>query len=186
MRSGRCRHDEFLRSRGSTKRERLRGVSRLWRLVATPTTVHGVRPHWMLRQLAQPARDRACELVRALCHPQLRARRGLVLELPNKRIHGRASPRTPAASSPRPTRAWTRWTGSRQLARPFGGIVTTRWVATALGVPKVLQTRTICTWGLQRRSRRASGLRHGLAQGREMVSSHLVGDLWCDARLELR
>ena len=88
----------------------------------------------MLRQFAQPARDRACELVRSRCHSQLRARRGLVLELPNKRIHGRASSRTSAASSPRPTCAWTRRTSSRQLARPLGGIVTTPWVATALGV----------------------------------------------------
>jgi hypothetical protein len=132
IRIGRCRHDEFFRSRGSTERDRLRGVSRVWGLVAAPTAVCGVRPHWMLRQLSQPARDRACELFRSPSNPQLRARRGLVLELPNKRIHGRASPRTPAASSGRPTCAWTNRTSPRQLARPFGGVVTTTDWADAL------------------------------------------------------
>ena len=89
------------------------------------------------------ARDRSCELVRSPCHLQLRARRGLVLELPNKRVHRRASPRTPAASSPRPTSAWTSRTGPRQLASPFGGIVTTPWVPTALGGPQVFRLRTV-------------------------------------------
>jgi hypothetical protein len=126
----RCKHDNVHRSGGSAKRDRLRGVSRVWGLVVAPTTVCRVRPYWMLRQLAQPARDRACELVRPPCHTQFRARRGLVLGLPHKQIRGRASPRTPAASSRRSTRAWTSRTGPRQLARPFGGIVTTHWVAT--------------------------------------------------------
>ena len=102
-------------------------------LVVTPTTVCGVRPHRMLRQLARPARDCARQLVRSPCHPQLRTRRGLVLELPNQRVHGRASPRTPAASSRRPTRAWTSRTGPRKLARPLGGVMTMQWVATSSG-----------------------------------------------------
>ena len=100
------------------------GVSRIGGLVAAPTTVYGVRPHWMLRQLAQPARDRARELLGSLCHLQFRAWRGLVLELSNKRIHARASTRTPATSSPRPTGTWASRTGPRQLARALGGIVT--------------------------------------------------------------
>src|SRR5580704_13521607 len=77
----------------------------------------------MLRQLPEPARDRARDLVGSLCHPQLRARRGLVLGLSNKRIRGRAAPCTSGASSPRPTRTWTSRTGSCQLARPVDGIV---------------------------------------------------------------
>ena len=126
IRSGRCRHDECRRSRGSPERDRLRGVSRFRGLVVTPETVCGMRPHRMLRQLAEPARDRPRQLVGSHRHMQLRAGRGLVLGLPNERIHGRASSRTSAASSPRPTRARTSRTGSPKLARPVGGIVTTR------------------------------------------------------------
>ncbi len=106
-------------------------MSRVWGLVAAPTKVCGVRPYWMLRQLAQPARHRPCELVRSPCHPQLRARRRLVLELPHPRLHARAPPGASAASSPRPTRTWASWASPRQLARALGGVVTAPCIATA-------------------------------------------------------
>jgi hypothetical protein len=121
-RTGRCRHDGIRRFRSSTERVRLRGVSRVRGLVVPSTTMCGVRPHRVLRQLTQPARNRACELVRSLDHPELRARRGLVLGLPDQRVSRRTSPRTPAASSPRPTRARTSRTGAGQLAGSLGGI----------------------------------------------------------------
>jgi hypothetical protein len=120
---GRRKHDKLNRSRSGTKWHRLRGMSRLWRLVATPTTVCRVRAHRVLRQLAQPARVCACEVFRSPCHPQFRAGRRLVLELPNERIHGGTTPRTAAASSRRPARSWARRAGPRQLAGPPGGIV---------------------------------------------------------------
>jgi hypothetical protein len=101
-------------------------------VVAPPATVCGVRPHRLLRQLARPARHCACDRFGSPGHLQLRAGRGLVLELPNKRIHGRTWARTPAASSARPTRTWPSRTGPRQLAGPVVGFVTL-WAATSSG-----------------------------------------------------
>jgi hypothetical protein len=116
----RCEHDGTHRPRGPTKRHRLPRVQRVRGVVATPTALRGVRPHWVLRQLTQPARDRSRPLVRSPCHPQFRARRGLVLGLQDKRICRRSSSRTPAAPSCQPTGAGPGRTGPWQLARAFG------------------------------------------------------------------
>jgi hypothetical protein len=118
--SRRFKHDKCYRSGRSTNRNWLRGLSRLWRMVVAPTTLRGVRAHRMLRQLPESARNGPCDLVGSPCHPQLRAGRGLVLELPDQQIHKWTPPRTSAASSPRPAGAWSSRPGSRQLARPPG------------------------------------------------------------------
>jgi len=73
----------------------LRGVSSSRGLVATSTTLCGVWPMGCCDDSAQQACERACELVGSRCHPQLRAWRGLVLELPNNEIPRRSRSHPP-------------------------------------------------------------------------------------------
>ena len=63
------------------QRHRLRRVRERQRLVVPPAPLRGVRAHRVLRQLAVAARQRARGRRRAPADPQLRAGRGLVLEL---------------------------------------------------------------------------------------------------------
>jgi hypothetical protein len=54
-------------------------------VVVPPPALRQVRPHWLLRYVAEPARDCALPRDRPLRHHELRARRGLVLELPHRK-----------------------------------------------------------------------------------------------------
>ena len=70
------------------------------RTVAAPADVHDVRPHRLLRLVAQPARDRARARERPSGHPLGGARRGLVLVLRGRGgVHGRRRRRRTAVSS---------------------------------------------------------------------------------------
>ena len=90
--------------------DRLRRVRRGGRLVVPPAPVRAVRARRLLRLLAVPARHRARQGHRAPADPELRAGRGLVLELPGRasstrRARAGAAAQPPARTRPRPARA---------------------------------------------------------------------------------
>ena len=103
----------------AAQRERLRRVRRGGRLVVPPAPVRPVRAHRLLRLVAVPARQRARQGGRPPGHPELRAARGVVLELPG-RPAVRARTRTGAAAPPpaQPDHARPGRPGPRRLAGP--------------------------------------------------------------------
>lgn len=82
------------------QRDRMRRVRRQRWLVVSPAPVCAVRPYRLLRHLAIAACQRACGRDWSSAHPELRARRGVVLELPGERdIRGWSCAGAAAASS---------------------------------------------------------------------------------------
>ena len=86
-------------------------------VVVPPAALRQVRSHRLLRYVAEPACDRALPRDRPLHHHELRARRGLVLELP----HGKAvlwpGIGAPAIAASGSTCPWTKGACPRGLGR---------------------------------------------------------------------
>ena len=74
-------------TRRCTQRGRMRRVPRGGRVVAPPAPLRRLRAHRLLRQLAQPARQRARPPGRPRHRPELRAGRGLVLGLRSEQYY---------------------------------------------------------------------------------------------------
>src|ERR1017187_800710 len=88
------------------------------RVVGPPAAVRAVRAHRVLRHLPCAARVRPCGRQRAPVHPQLRARRRLVLQL-RVQGHVRGAGAGTAGESPAcPAGARARRTGAGRLALP--------------------------------------------------------------------
>jgi hypothetical protein len=80
------------RSRGTAERPRLRRVSCLRWLVVPPPPVRALRPRRLLRLLAVPTREPPRRRPAPPDRPELRARRGMVLELRDRGIPRRSCP----------------------------------------------------------------------------------------------
>src|SRR5258708_22664006 len=85
-------------------------------LVAAFTPLRALWPHRLLRLVHIPAREPPCRRHGAPGHPELRARRGMVLELLDAAVPRRPqADRTPAPPA-RPARAWPSGTRAAGLA----------------------------------------------------------------------
>ncbi|CAA9219279.1 MAG: Isopeptidase T, partial [uncultured Blastococcus sp.] len=104
------------RSGSAPVRGRLRGVRRGRRVVVPPPPLRAVRARRVLRLLPQPARPRPRGLLRPPGGPQLRARRGLVLELRHRAAGGRGGAGPAAAPSRRPAGTGPARSGAGRLA----------------------------------------------------------------------
>src|SRR5438128_532978 len=93
-------------------------MPRQGRLVVPPAPLCSLRPHRLLRLIAEPARERSCQSERPHSHKKFRARRGLVLRLRNRRRHGRSSVSAARAPSARAADAGSCWQGAARLAAP--------------------------------------------------------------------
>src|SRR3984893_18732567 len=93
-------------------------MPRQWRLVVPPAPLCSLRPHRLLRLIAEPARKRSCQSARPYGHKKLRARRGLVLRLRNRRRLGRSSLSAARAPSARAADAGSCRQGAARLAAP--------------------------------------------------------------------
>src|SRR5712671_2795268 len=77
-------------------------------VVVPPAALRQVRPHRLLRYITEPARDGALPRDRPLCHHELRARRGLVLELPHGKTVLRPQAGAPAVAAFGSACPWTK------------------------------------------------------------------------------
>ena len=93
-------------------------MPRQQRLVVPPAPLCSLRPHRLLRLIAEPARERSCQSERPHSHKKFRARRGLVLRLRNRRRHGRSSVSAARAPSDRAADAGSCRQGAARLAAP--------------------------------------------------------------------
>src|SRR6202041_2829318 len=102
----------------AAERDGMRGVPRCRRLVGSPASMRPVWAYRLLRHLTVAAREQARRGDRASDHSQLRARRGLVLELRHRAVRRRPAVSAAGASSCRPARPRTAWESPAGLAAP--------------------------------------------------------------------
>src|SRR5580704_10988716 len=116
-----CAGDRGISDRrdGPAQRDRLRRVRRSRGLVVPPAPLYPVRAHRLLRLLARPARQCARGGDGSPADPQLRARRGVVLELRGEPdVLQRPGPGPARAPSRRPAGTWPGGPRAPRLAVP--------------------------------------------------------------------
>jgi hypothetical protein len=86
-------------------------------VVVPPAALRQVRPHWLLRYVAETALDCALPRDRPLHHHEFRARRGLVLELPHGKTVLWPEAGAPAVAASGSACPWTNGACSRELGR---------------------------------------------------------------------
>ena len=122
--------DRYLRD---AERLGMRRVSRIRWLVVPPSSLRRLRPHRLLRLVAIPARQPPRGRRRSSGGPELRARRGLVLGLRERALHGGPGVGSAPPSPARPTRAGTNGSCAPRLGTAVALTCSTR--ATQHSIP---------------------------------------------------